>query len=93
MLLRDSKYVHIQQLNFDKKTKTDVNTADINEEFTLQANMDKTLYHAQYYQLVYSRFVYDTSTISIRNCIAYHIKIIHIRSHKKDAKVVSPSAI
>jgi len=38
MLLRDSKYVHIQQLNIDKKTKTDVKTVYINEESTLQAN-------------------------------------------------------
>lgn len=83
MLLRDSKYVHMQQLNIDKKTKTDGNTADINEELTLQANIDKTLYHAQYYQLVYSRFVYDTSTVSIRNCIAC---IIGLVSEERDVR-------
>ncbi|HHP1124817.1 MULTISPECIES: hypothetical protein [Bacillus cereus group] len=75
MLLRDSKYVHMQQLNIDKKTKTDVKTAYINEELTLQANIGKALYHALYYQLVYSRLVYDIPTINIRICIAYHIKL------------------
>lgn len=83
MLLRDSKYVHIQQLNIDKKTKTDVNTADINKELTLQANMDKTLYHALYYQLVYSRLVYDIPTINIRICIAC---IIGLASEERDVR-------
>ncbi|MGH1281956.1 hypothetical protein [Bacillus basilensis] len=72
-----------QPLNIEEKASADVKTIDINEELTLQANMDKALYHALYYQLVYSRFVYDSPTINIRNCIAC---IIGLVSEERDVR-------
>ncbi|EJS07468.1 MULTISPECIES: hypothetical protein [Bacillus cereus group] len=72
-----------QPLNIEEKASADVKTMDINEELTLQANMDKALYHALYYQLVYSRFVYDIPTINIRNCIAC---IIGLVSEERDVR-------